>query len=166
MEKREISCCFTGHRPHKLPWVKRENDERCIALKEELAARLEGIYEYGCRYFYCGMALGCDTYFAEAVLELKDCHGDVQLEAAIPCRTQADKWSRADKERYERILRRCDKITVLQEEYTPDCMQRRNRYMVDNSSVMLACYDGRPGGTMSTLLYAQRQGVQTIIIEI
>ena len=54
--------------------------------------------------------------------------------------------------------------TVLR--YSPDCMMRRNRYMVDRASLLLACYNGYPGGTQSTLLYAQRQGLQTIVIEI
>ena len=45
-------------------------------------------------------------------------------------------------------------------------MQARNKYMVDSSTVLLACFDGRPGGTMNTILYARRQGVQTVIIDI
>ena len=54
----------------------------------------------------------------------------------------------------------------MQHGYTPDCMQARNKYMVDSSAVLLACFDGRPGGTMNTILYARRQGVQTVIIDI
>jgi uncharacterized phage-like protein YoqJ len=45
-------------------------------------------------------------------------------------------------------------------------MMRRNRYMVDRSSLLLACYDGRPGGTMSTILYAERSEVKVIVVEI
>ena len=61
MDERDITCCFTGHRPGRLPWGARETDVRCLALKAELAQRLEGIYEAGYRRFFCGMALGCDT---------------------------------------------------------------------------------------------------------
>ena len=45
-------------------------------------------------------------------------------------------------------------------------MMRRNRYMVDRSSLLLACFDGQSGGTMNTILYAQRRGVKVIIIEL
>ena len=31
------TCCFTGHRPAKLPWGSDESDERCQALKLELS---------------------------------------------------------------------------------------------------------------------------------
>ena len=34
------TCCFTGHRPSKLPWGTREEDPRCVALKGRIAAAL------------------------------------------------------------------------------------------------------------------------------
>ena len=37
-------------------------------------------------------------------------------------------------------------------------MLRRNEYMVDCSSTLIACFDGRPGGTMNTIVYAKREG--------
>ena len=163
---REKSCCFTGHRPTKLPWGANENDPRCAALKEELYCRLLGTYEAGYTHFICGMAIGCDMFFAEAVLRLQEIHPEVTLEAAVPCGSQPERWTKALRERYNRLLDSCSKVTVLQLSYTPDCMQKRNQYMVDNSSLLLACFDGRPGGTMSTILYAQRQGLKTIIIDI
>ena len=32
----ETTCCFTGHRPHRLPWHEDEWDPRCQRLREEL----------------------------------------------------------------------------------------------------------------------------------
>ena len=166
MDKRETTCCFTGHRPSKLPWGTRDSDERCLALKDEIAMRLEGIYQAGYRYFICGMALGCDTYFAQAVLALRESHPDVSLEAAVPCRGQADKWTGEQQALYKELLSLCDEVAVLQEDYTPGCMMRRNTYMADRSSLLLACFNGYPGGTMNTILYARRQGLKTLIIDI
>ena len=165
MDERELRCCFSGHRPNKLPWGTNEKDERCYRLKFQLAARLEELFQAGYRRFLCGMAMGCDLYFAEAVLELRCLHPEVQLEAAIPCRDQPDKWPAEQQLRYRQLLAACDRIDVLQEHYSPDCMLRRNRFMVDRSSLLLACYDGLPGGTMSTVLYARRQGLALRIIE-
>ncbi len=166
MYDRETTCCFTGHRPWGLPWGTNENDPRCLKMKFELSARLEGLIQGGYRHFLCGMALGCDLYFAEAVLDLRRQYPDLTLEAAVPCANQTEKWSGAQRRRYEEILKQCDTVTVLQEAYTRDCMMRRNRYMVDRSSVLLAAYAGTPGGTQNTILYARRQGVIDILIEI
>lgn len=166
MHQKENSCCFTGHRPMKLPWGTNENDPRCFALKAELAARLEAAYQLGYRRFICGMAIGCDMYFAEAVLELRRVYPDVLLEAAIPCGSQPDKWCRKDRLRYNTLIDSADEVNVLQVEYSADCMMKRNYYMVDKSSMLIACYDGKPGGTMKTILYAQRAGLDVIICDI
>lgn len=162
----ENTCCFTGHRPSGLPWRDDELDPRCLDLRREILEHLEVIYAAGYRHFICGMALGCDTYFARAVLALKEDHGDITLEAAVPCASQADNWSIEHRREYDELLTLCDKVTVLQESYTPDCMMRRNRYMVDHASLLLACFSGLPGGTMNTILYAQRCGTETDIIDI
>ena len=163
---KETTCCFTGHRPSKLPWGQNENDPRCVQVKQELASRLEGIYETGFRHFMCGMAIGCDMYFAEAVLALRDKHPDVTLEAVIPCGTQPDRWAKPLRLRYTSLLDRCDSVKVLQIMYSRDCMMRRNKYMVDNSSLLLGCFMGIPGGTMNTIVYAERSGLKVVLIEI
>ena len=75
-------CCFTGHRPDKLPWGRREEDPRCLALKARLGDALEALYLRDVRHFICGMAQGSDFYFAEAVLALRRRRPDVTLEAA------------------------------------------------------------------------------------
>ena len=38
---RSTTCCFTGHRPNRLPWGEREDDPRCLALKEQLRQAVE-----------------------------------------------------------------------------------------------------------------------------
>ena len=60
----------------------------------------------------------------------------------------------------------CDEVSLLQRDYSPGCMQRRNRYMVEHASLLLAVYDGMPGGTMNTILLARRSGCRVITIEI
>jgi len=162
MPSREISCCFTGHRPGKLPWGYNEADRRCAALKRRIADAVEAAYQAGYRHFLCGMALGCDLYFCECVLALKRTHPDVTLEAAIPCPTQAAAWSPDQKARYRRLVDACDFETLVSSSYTPYCMQRRDRYMVDHASLLIAAFDGSPGGTRYTVEYALRRQVSIV----
>ena len=165
MRGRPITCCFTGHRPGKLPWGYDESDSRCQALKQKIADAVDSAYQTGYRHFICGMAQGCDFYFAEAVLSLRRARPDVTLEAAVPCPEQSGTWPRRDQARYRRILEACDFETLVQDHYSPGCMQRRNRYMVDHSALIIAVYDGLPGGTRQTLEYAIRQKVDFVDIQ-
>ena len=162
----ESVCAFTGHRSRKLPWGYDEQDARCVAFKKCLYDVVESLVESGVEHFISGMAQGADLYFAEAVLALRELHPDVTLEAAIPCATQADRWPAVDRERYVELLARCDEQHLIQQAYSPGCMQRRNQYMVDHSALLLAAFAGLPGGTMNTILYAQRSGVETVVIGI
>ena len=162
MRTRETSCCFTGHRPGKLPWGYCEEDPRCLALKRRIADAAEAACAEGFRHFLCGMALGCDLYFCEAVLALRDQYPDITVEAAVPCPTQADAWAPDQRERYTRLVEACDFETLVSAKYTPYCMQRRDRYMVDHASLLIAAFDGTPGGTRYTMQYAMSRGLSIV----
>ena len=112
------------------------------------------------------MASGADTYFGEAVVALREEHPDIELEAVIPFRGQEHRRPKAQRERYARLEAMCDTVTVLHESYRRGCMQERNRYMVDRSSLLLAVYDDRVGGTYSTVKYAEKQNITVVILPV
>lgn len=164
---RQHTCCFTGHRPDKLPWGTDSSDPRCTALRKKLDEAVERAYRAGCRHFICGMARGSDLYFCQAVLELRERYSDVTVEGAIPCESQTDSWPVAERELHHALLDQCDFETMVQHTYDRGCMMRRNRYMVDRSCRIIAVYDGMPkGGTANTLAYAMKQGLETDIIRL
>ena len=41
-------------------------------------------------------------------------------------------------------------------------MLRRNRYMVDHASLLIAVHDGQSGGTRRTIEYAMRRGLDVV----
>lgn len=166
MPARQESCCFTGHRPQKLPWGYDETDTRCVELKKRISNAVLWAYQEGYRHFLCGMAQGCDLYFCEAVLALREIHPEITVEAAIPCPTQADAWPEAERQRYRCLLERCDMETVVSDRYSPSCMQRRDRYMVDHSMLLIAAFDGSAGGTRYTVEYALRQEIEMVDVSI
>ena len=134
-------------------------------MKETLRSEIEKAIQRGYTTFLCGMALGFDTLCAETVLDLKKKYGTIKLIAALPCKTQDIKWADRDRKRYKKILKKADGIRCIYDEYTEGCMLERNRYMVNNSSLMIALFSGLSGGTKSTIDYARSQGLEIIIIE-
>ena len=166
MRTNHTSCCFTGHRPAKLPWHYQESDPQCLALKRRIAAVLEVLYQNEYRHFICGMALGCDHYFCECALALRTSHPDITVEAAVPCPEQASRWSQEQQTRYARLLDACDFQTMVSPQYTPFCMQKRDRYMVDRASLLVAVFDGSSGGTQYTIAYALQKGLSIVDIPV
>ncbi len=155
---------FSGHRPHRLPWGFREEDPRCRALKARLAEALAQILAAGPAVLLCGMARGCDTYFAEAALALlaADCRSE--LWAVLPCAGQADGWPAADRRRYRALCRASSRVLLLQEAYSEGCMLRRNRWMLDHADRLLTVYDGGGGGTGWMVREAARRGLPTVAL--
>lgn len=166
MRGRQSACCFTGHRPSKLPWKYDESDPRCADLKLRLRDAVIAAYDEGFRHFLCGMAQGCDFYACECVLQLREVYPDVTLEAAIPCPTQCDTWPEQQRQRYQKLLSACDYETMVSAVYTKSCMQRRDRYMVDHAALLIAMFDGTAGGTRYTIEYAMKRGMDVVDLPI
>lgn len=150
------SCCCTGHRPKGFPFEYGIDEQKHNAYLKALEKKIKlAITKYGITNFISGMALGADMDFAEIVLKLREKY-PITLECAIPCPNQTLYWGEEDKLRYEYILERADKITLISEQYNPDCMFKRNHYMVNKSELVIAVFNGvENGGTWYTLNYAK-----------
>lgn len=160
-----LTCCFTGHRPQSLPYGYNEQDPQCIKLRMVIWNLMNKlIKENLVTHFISGMALGIDQMCAEMVIALRDKHPEVTLECAIPCEEQAVKWTEPQRDRYFWIAERCDKETLVQHHYDKGCMQKRNRYMVDSSEIVIAVWNGNPSGTGNTVRYAQEKGKTILVI--
>lgn len=161
------SCAFTGYRPHKLPFGDDESHPDCERLKQRLFCETLRLTREGVCVFISGMARGVDMWAAEIVLQLRDTlpSREIRLWAAIPYDRQANGWSPEEQVRYRGILDQADRIEYISHDYFNGCLQKRNRWMIDQSTHLIAVYDGQPGGTKSTLDYARRKGLEITIIE-
>lgn len=160
------TACFTGHRSQKLPWRFNEEDERCKKMKSTLRIEIEKAIKRGYKTFLCGMAIGFDMICAETVIELRKTYNDIKIIGAIPCKNQDIKWSNRDRTRYKLLLSQLDSVRCIYDEYIgAECMLERNRYMVNNSSLIIALFNGLPSGTKKTIDYAKKQGLEIIIIK-
>lgn len=162
---KDITCCFTGHRSQKLSWGENEEDERCVAMKVKLRKEIVNAINQGYIYFISGMALGFDIMVAEMILEFKKEYPQIKLIGALPCKDQYKVWKPFQIERYKMVLAKCDNVRCLYDTYQDKCMLERNDYMLNNSSLVIALYNGKGGGTGYTVRNAKKKGLKTIIIE-
>ena len=143
------TACFTGHR--FLP------EAEMSRIMEQTACEIARAYGEGFNRFICGGAIGFDTLAAKEVIRFRLEHPDVILMIAVPCQNQSERWAKKDKLEYRNILNQADEVFVLSDRYYEGCMQARNRFMVDHSSLCF-CYMTRfEGGTWTTVRYAMHQ---------
>lgn len=153
-EKRNKTCCFTGHR--EIP------AKDLAGVRDRLEQTIINLYEQGVVYYGAGGALGFDTLAAETVLRLRESYPKLRLILVLPCKDQTRNWKEKDVAKYEGIRRMADKVVYTGETYTRGCMHTRNRHLVDWSSVCV-CYQTKGcGGTAYTVEYAKENGLSVI----
>ena len=159
------ACAFTGHRPKSFPWRYDETAPDCLLLKKVLAAQISALAEQGVTDWLSGMAQGVDLWCAQIVLDLRKENPALELHAILPCVGQERKWTASAQERYRSILAQANEVVYVGQEYSRDCMLKRNRYLVDHSSILLAVYSGTwRSGTGATVRYAQKLNREIIIL--
>ena len=147
---KEKAVSVTGHR------ILREDLD-----KEKLKNALLTLAIGGYNTFLVGMAIGFDTLCFNLLEEIRRIK-EIKIIACIPCLDQAKRFSFSQKKEYERMLSVADQKIVISEEYTAWCMQKRNQFMVDNSSVLISYLRENKGGTLNTVNYAKKKNIKII----
>lgn len=151
-------CCFTGHRPEKL---QRSEGEIRVDLECEIRKAIHD----GLNVFITGMARGIDIDAAEIVLQLRAEGYPVRLICASPYPGFERSWSQTWQTRYRTVMVAADLVRYICPQYSKECFQIRNKWLVNHSSRVIAVFNGRPSGTKNTIDYALRQGVPVIQIK-
>lgn len=155
LSEKSKSLAFTGHRT--VP-VEKQDEIRARLVEAVSVASKSGI-----TCFFSGMAMGFDLMAAETVLSLKGRFPDIRLIAVIPFRRQSCRWPSMEKERYQNIISRADRVIVLSEHYFHGCLLKRNDFMLEHSCGVIAFYDGKPlGGTFYTCREAGKRGIDIV----
>ncbi len=154
MFDKNFTCCFTGHR---------ELSPRHIKLLPSLLDKiLRTLISQGYHSFVSGGALGFDTIAAEAVLRLKEEFPHIRLIIVAPHAGQSENWSLSDQVTYERLREAADDYICLSAGYSPSCMKKRNRFIVEMSDICIAyCFRER-SGSAQTVNLAIENGLKLI----
>jgi uncharacterized phage-like protein YoqJ len=102
-----------------------------------------------------GFALGWDTALAHACVRL-----NIPFIAAIPFVGQEKPWHKEAQETYHLLLSKAIEVVIVSPGvYHPGKLSRRNEWMVDRSTAVLALWDGSKGGTANCVKYAEKVSV-------
>lgn len=143
-----MKIAITGHRPNKLFYDYNLKSSFVKKIKEKIEKFLE---EKKPDYVMSGMALGIDTLFALIALEK-----EIPLIAAIPFEGQETVWPKESQDLYKKILDQCYEIKIVSEGgFSSDKMMKRNKWMVNNCDILIAVWNGSPGGTANCIRYAR-----------
>lgn len=157
-ELRPHRCCFTGHRPDKLPIGE---EQLCRLLDGAIAQAVQD----GFTTFISGMAPGVDICAAELVLRRRASDPRLRLICALPFRDFGMHWKNGWTQRFLAVLRQADLVYhVNKTDFFQEAYQLRNQWMVDHSARVIAVYSGCGGGTRNTIQYAQRCQVPVHIL--
>ena len=149
--EKSISVAFTGHRTY------------AGEAEAQLRLTLRQLYAEGYTRFLCGMAWGWDLAAGEAVIELRDEHPEIELVAVVPYAEFNKLFHGDDLERYNRVAERADEVVVVSDNGGDAVFRRRNDFLVDNASIVVAWFDGAPrGGTAYTVRRARHKHIPII----
>ncbi len=70
------------------------------------------------------------------------------------------RWSANWRRQYADVLKSADLVKVISPTYSMASFQKRDEWMVDHASRVIAVYDGVSGGTKNTIDYAMRCNVE------
>ena len=134
--------------------------EQAGAHLRNRASRNRQAAEDGFTTFITGVARGVDIWAGQAVLKLRAQNLAIKLVAASPYKGFEDRWSDSWKEQYSFLIQWADAVRYICPDYSKGAFQKRNEWMVDRSSRVIAFYNGESGGTRNTIRYAESKGVQ------
>lgn len=72
--------------------------------------------------------------------------------------------TKAEKRMHRAVLRSADLVRYICPEYSPACFRIRNAWMVDHAALVIAVFNGQPGGTKNTIDYAEKAGIPVVRI--
>ena len=139
----------TGHRPDKLGGYSKEVHNRLTTLACAGLGDIKGTVTK----VVSGGALGWDQALAEAALRL-----DIPLVMALPFEGFECKWPKESQEFLHSLMNPAEVVFVSEPGYAAWKMQVRNKWMVDNSDLVLALWNGTDGGTANCVRYAEKVG--------
>ena len=134
-------CAIFGQNTICFKWGFDEDDEYCIAMKQELLQKIMELRQQDVTQFYTACDHGIGLYAAEQINVLMERDRDMKLFCTAPHEEQSTKWAPYLRERYFTMLEKCTHISVVCPVGTPDAQLQAYRKIIDLADVVLYVHD-------------------------
>lgn len=158
--------CFSGHRPKSLPGNGNTQNQALRRILSVLRLAIEESLQEGYTTFIIGMAQGVDIWAGRFLLEIRRLHPEIKIVCVVPFADQSRNYSVVERFDYNSLLEVADQVILMQEKYSDNCMRKRNEYMVNHSSKLIAVVKNYRSGTGMTINIARNKGIKTRIIDV
>jgi uncharacterized phage-like protein YoqJ len=145
-ENNQFKVAFTGHRHLKYGDV----EQSLIKVHSDFPGAM----------WITGGAYGLDSHAARFAL---DNSIPLWLVLPFPSKILCARWPSGDaRDLLFRSVKECKRLSVVSPVFSMASYQRRNEFMVDATDVLVAFFDGSPGGTANCVRYAQKAGKKVV----
>lgn len=158
------SCCILEQRS-KQDNTRADTQAKTL-LQKQLQEQLELLIEQGVRHFISGFAPGLESDAARLLLMHKEQEPSITLECVIAHEQQHICWSLRQQDAYFDLVAYCDYETMLQTQYSPQALARRDRYLIRHSDCALFLCEGNQTPLTELTRYAYAFNKQVISLPV
>lgn len=154
-------CAIVSTGEELLLKCKNEHESPYPEIKAKLRDKIWELYCKGYNSFYVNCEYGVPLWTAEIICAMK-MYNDIRLNIVMPYEEQSADWNEEYRDRYYDVHACADNVYMIGTRYSSDCYDKADRYMIDNSDILLVCGKGESG--LYSVKYANERGVECICL--
>lgn len=128
-------------------------------IKKAIKKQILSLMDEGLEWIIVSGQWGVELWAAEATLELRDIHKDLQLAVITPFLEQDENWNEEKKRIYQDLIKQANYVnSITKSKYMgPWQFKEKNKFLLRNSDGIILVYDEENEGSPK---YIKEQAVQ------
>lgn len=159
--KKEKTCCIITNDFCNFDFLSKEKKEK-EKIKAKAVEEITKLRNDGVQNFISALEEGIDIFITDYIMKTK---GEKEsLECAVAFEEQAKNYSEREREKYFCLCESCDTLSFVSRKRDFGCKTKRDRYMIEQSDIVLCFWDKFAPYTGELLQYAVTRDKKIIYI--
>lgn len=159
--KKEKTCCIISNDFCNFSFLQLEKKEK-QKIKEKAVEEIEKLRSDGVKNFISALEEGVDLFAADYISRTKK--ENETLECAVAFEEQAKNYSEKQREDYFSLCEKCDTLSFVSRKRNFGCKTKRDRYMIEQSDIVLCFWDKFAPYTGELLQFAVTKNKKIVYI--